>query len=89
VNRTGDGLNILCLHGWHSIPGGVKPAYLVQHGHIVINPALDDAAAAAALGTAQVEFDEQQPQVPKVRWTKARDRDRRGIGITLLAFVIV
>jgi hypothetical protein len=87
VNRTGDGLNILCLHGWHSIPGGVKPAYLVQHGHIVINPALDDDAAAAALGTAQIEIDEQQPQVPKVRWTQARDR--WGIGVTLLAFVIV
>lgn len=33
---------ILFLHGWHSVPGGVKPTYLKEHGHKVINPALDD-----------------------------------------------
>ena len=26
-------MKILFLHGWHSVPGGVKPSYLVQHGH--------------------------------------------------------
>ena len=35
-------MKILFLHGWHSVPGGVKPTYLKDHGHTVINPALDD-----------------------------------------------
>jgi hypothetical protein len=33
---------IVFLHGWHSVPGGLKPTYLIEHGHEVINPALDD-----------------------------------------------
>ena len=56
-------MTILFLHGWHSVPGGVKPTYLKDHGHIVINPALDDDDFAAALATAQGEFDQHQPQV--------------------------
>src|SRR5580693_4092502 len=56
-------MTILFLHGWHSVPGGVKPTYLKDHGHIVINPALNDDDFAAALATAQAEFDEHQPQV--------------------------
>ena len=59
----GDGLRILFLHGWHSIPGGVKPTYLKDHGHTVINPALDDDDFGAAVATAQAEFDQHQPQV--------------------------
>ena len=35
-------MKILFLHGWHSVPGGVKPTYVKKHGHTVINPALDD-----------------------------------------------
>jgi hypothetical protein len=31
-------MKILFLHGWHSIPGGVKPSYQARHGHEVINP---------------------------------------------------
>ncbi len=54
---------ILFLHGWHSIPGGVKPAYLANRGHTVINPALDDNDFVAAVRTAQVEFERHQPQV--------------------------
>jgi alpha-beta hydrolase superfamily lysophospholipase len=54
---------ILFLHGWHSVPGGVKPTYLKDHGHEVINPALDDDDFAAAGATAQAEFDQHQPQV--------------------------
>ncbi len=45
-------MTILFLHGWHSVPGGVKPTYLKEHGHAVINPALDDDDFAAALATA-------------------------------------
>ena len=54
---------ILFLHGWHSIPGGVKPTYLKDHGHTVINPALDDDDFALAVKIAQTEFDKHQPQV--------------------------
>src|SRR3954452_13530986 len=56
-------MKILFLHGWHSIPGGVKPSYLAQHGHEVINPALEDYDFSAALATAHAEFDKHQPQV--------------------------
>lgn len=56
-------LKILFLHGWHSVPGGIKPTYLTNHGHVVINPALDDDDFTVALATAQTEFDKHQPQV--------------------------
>ena len=56
-------MKILFLHGWRSVPGGVKPTYLKDHGHEVSNPALDDDDFAAALATAQSEFDLYQPQV--------------------------
>jgi hypothetical protein len=56
-------MKILFLHGWHSVPGGIKPTYLKDHGHEVINPALDDDGFNAALATAQVEFDQHRPQV--------------------------
>jgi hypothetical protein len=56
-------MKILFLHGWNSVPGGVKPTYLKDHGHDVINPALDDNDFAAAVATAQGEFDKHQPQV--------------------------
>lgn len=56
-------MTILFLHGWHSVPGGVKPTYLKDQGHEVINPALDDDDFNAALSTAQAEFDQHQPQV--------------------------
>lgn len=56
-------MKILFLHGWQSVPGGVKPSYLRDHGHTVINPALDDDDFAAALRTAQEAFDQHQPDV--------------------------
>jgi pimeloyl-ACP methyl ester carboxylesterase len=56
-------MTILFLHGWHSVPGGVKPTYLKDHGHEVVNPALDDDDFAAAVRTAQAEFDQHRPQV--------------------------
>lgn len=56
-------MTILFLNGWHSVPGGVKPTCLKDHGHEVINPALDDDDFAAALAVAQTEFDHHQPDV--------------------------
>jgi hypothetical protein len=56
-------MTILFLHGWQSVPGGVKPAYLKDHGHEVINPALPDEDFFQAVRIAQAEFDKHQPQV--------------------------
>jgi len=56
-------MKILFLHGWQSVPGGVKPTFLVQHGHEVINPKLPDENFGEAVKIAQEEFDKHQPQV--------------------------
>jgi hypothetical protein len=56
-------MTILYLHGWLSVPGGVKPTFLTQHGHTVINPKLPDEDFADAVCIAQTEFDQHQPQV--------------------------
>jgi hypothetical protein len=56
-------MKILFLHGWQSIPGGVKPTHLVQHGHVIINPKLPDDDFGEAVKIAQAEFDGQQPDV--------------------------
>jgi hypothetical protein len=54
---------ILFLHGWQSTPGGIKPTYLKNHGHEVLNPALPDDDFDAAVRIAQIEFDRDQPDV--------------------------
>lgn len=56
-------MKILFLHGWQSVPGGVKPTYLKDHGHEVINPMLPDEDFNLAIKIAQAEFDRHQPQV--------------------------
>ena len=56
-------MNVLYLHGWNSVVGGVKPTYLKSHGHEVIEPALDHEDFQAALETAQRAFDQHQPEV--------------------------
>ena len=49
-------MKLLFLHGWHSVPGGVKPTFLKDHGHEVLNPALPDNDFDAALRIAQAVF---------------------------------
>ncbi len=56
-------MKILFLHGWNSVPGGVKPTYLAQHGHEVINPKLPDEDFEEAVRVAQAEFDRHHPDV--------------------------
>lgn len=56
-------MKILFLHGWHSVPGGVKPTCLKDHGHEVVNPGLDDDNFEAAVQTAQAAYDQHQPDV--------------------------
>ncbi len=56
-------MKILFLHGWHSVPGGVKPTFLKDAGNEVLNPALDDDDFDAAVRTAQAEYDGHQPAV--------------------------
>ena len=56
-------MKILYLHGWQSVPGGVKPTYLAQHGHEVINPKLPDEDFAGAVRIAQDEFEKHKPDV--------------------------
>lgn len=56
-------MKILFLHGWRSVPGGVKPSYLARHGHEVINPALPDEDFDEAVRIAQAEFDRHRPDV--------------------------
>jgi hypothetical protein len=56
-------MKVLFLHGWQSVPGGVKPTYLKDHGHEVINPKLPDEDFSEAVEIAQAEFDKHQPAV--------------------------
>jgi alpha-beta hydrolase superfamily lysophospholipase len=56
-------MKILFLHGWQSVPGGVKPTFLADHGHKVLNPALPDDDFDEALRQAQEEFDRHCPDV--------------------------
>ena len=54
-------MKILFLHGWQSVPGGVKPTFLAKHGHEVFNPKLPDEDFNEAARIAQAEFDKHQP----------------------------
>lgn len=58
-----DPTKILFLHGWQSTPGGVKPTYLKDRGHEVLNPALPDDDFDAAVRIAQAEFNQGKPDV--------------------------
>jgi len=56
-------MKILFLHGWQSTPGGLKPTYMKEHGHEVLNPLLPVDDFDAAVRIAQAEFDQHQPDV--------------------------
>ena len=56
-------MKILFLHGWKSVPGGVKPTYLRDRGNEVINPKLDDDDFEYAFQVAQQQFDIHQPDI--------------------------
>src|SRR5437868_4760980 len=56
-------MKILFLHGWNSKVGGMKPTYLAQHGHEVVNPALPDEDFQEAVRIAQAEYDRHRPDV--------------------------
>jgi hypothetical protein len=56
-------MKILFLHGWQSIPGGVKPTFLSENGHIVVNPKLPDDDFQEAVGIAQELFNRHKPNV--------------------------
>jgi len=56
-------MKILFLHGWMSVPGGVKPSYLRDQGNDVFNPKLDDEDFDLALQQAQQQFDLHHPDI--------------------------
>jgi hypothetical protein len=56
-------MKILFLHGWQSAPGGVKPTFLAQHGHEIINPKSPDEDFTLAIKIAREEFDKHKPDV--------------------------
>ena len=49
-------MKILFLHGWTSVPGGLKPTYLEDAGHEVLNPALPDEDFEESLRIAETEY---------------------------------
>ena len=56
-------MKILFLHGWQSVPGGVKPTFLAERGHEIINPKLPDEDFAESVRTAQAELHRHRPDV--------------------------
>jgi len=54
---------ILYLHGWTSVVGGVKPTSLIEAGHDVIEPALDDDDFDLALKVAQAACEKHRPEL--------------------------
>lgn len=64
-NCAGDGqeMKILFLHGLTSSPGGLKPTYLNDHGHEVLNPDLSGGEFNESVRIAQTEYEQHDPDV--------------------------
>ena len=56
-------MKILFLHGLGSKPGGVKPTFLAQHGHKVLNPQLSDDDFHESIRIAQSVYHQENPDV--------------------------
>lgn len=56
-------MKVLFLHGWTSVPGGLKPTYLKDHGHDVLNPSLPDEDFDESVRIAESEFKQHRPDV--------------------------
>jgi len=54
---------VLFLHGLDAKPGGIKPTYLTQQGHDVVNPSLPRDDFALSVAIAQRELEASQPDV--------------------------
>lgn len=54
---------ILFLHGWRSVPGGVKPTHLAASGFEVLNPSLPDEDFAEAVRIAAERFRRERPDL--------------------------
>lgn len=56
-------MKILYLHGWNSVPFGVKPTYLIEHGLDLLQPELPNDDFDEAVRVAQAELDRHHPAV--------------------------
>jgi predicted esterase YcpF (UPF0227 family) len=56
-------VTIVYVHGWQSVPGGVKPTFLAQHGQQGQRLKAAQQGYQEAVQTAQNEFDRSSPQV--------------------------
>ncbi len=56
-------MRVLFLHGWTSVPGGVKPTYLKNACHEVINPSLPDDDFDESVRIAEAEYNGHRPDV--------------------------
>jgi len=56
-------MKILFLHGWTSVVGGLKPTFLKNAGHEVLNPALPDEDFEESVRIAEAEFNQHHPDV--------------------------
>jgi hypothetical protein len=56
-------MKILYLHGWKSVPGGVKPSFIARHGHELIEPVLPQDDFESAVRIAQSELDAHHPDI--------------------------